>query len=441
MNNPNSIVTQLIKLPVDSNNDRTGKQSSQNVTPVASNLAPASKRLLGKSSKAQLVALVASVPLFSTLGYGAAKNDLLNFDFSSEGNPKKAGSLGSSSNYDSDGHKGEITNEPKLSIEVTDDQPFSEAFTTARQELGAGNYFIWKGNIYSTHVKEEWESLSDDKKAEFISEIPYDKLPDYHSAKGHDAILISGDHSLAPGSMDISNDATLRFSESGHPILNDEQIELVIEHYTHNMSNVQKMDIMLKVFNDSVETEGVTRGGLEDIYSGETSVDEIHTYTTSEHLDDSYISVIDSATGTEQVVHFWKFDPVTGEELPAPEIKDGDIVDVANLGYGYGEAPADSVFNPDLGTPLNEWGATTSPEPESDPFSFAGSQESTEPVGSSNPELIWNFDPITGNRIPENNSGCSTPEVEMQSYPDLHPEEWMYDPITGDPINGNVIEG
>ena len=41
------------------------------------------------------------------------------------------------------------------------------AFSSARQEVGAGGVFVWKGQLYNTYTAEEWEELSADEKDEF----------------------------------------------------------------------------------------------------------------------------------------------------------------------------------------------------------------------------------------------------------------------------------
>jgi hypothetical protein len=50
---------------------------------------------------------------------------------------------------------------------VNDDMSFSEAFSAARAELGAGAVFEWRGNVYSTYYAEEWEQMSDEERDEF----------------------------------------------------------------------------------------------------------------------------------------------------------------------------------------------------------------------------------------------------------------------------------
>lgn len=43
---------------------------------------------------------------------------------------------------------------------IQDSMSFAEAFSTARQEVGAGGAFVWRGNVYDTYYREEWDLLS-----------------------------------------------------------------------------------------------------------------------------------------------------------------------------------------------------------------------------------------------------------------------------------------
>lgn len=55
----------------------------------------------------------------------------------------------------------------EISQEVNDDMSFSEAFRAAREEVGAGGAFEWRGNVYSTYTAEEWDGMSAEEKQEY----------------------------------------------------------------------------------------------------------------------------------------------------------------------------------------------------------------------------------------------------------------------------------
>ncbi len=61
---------------------------------------------------------------------------------------------------------------------INDEMSFTEAFTTARAEVGPGSAFMWRGNIYGTYTAEEWNDMSAEEKAEFGSNFTYELSED-----------------------------------------------------------------------------------------------------------------------------------------------------------------------------------------------------------------------------------------------------------------------
>lgn len=51
------------------------------------------------------------------------------------------------------------------------EKSFEETFAEARQQRGAHSAFTWKGNVYSTATKDEWEQLSETQREEVIEHI------------------------------------------------------------------------------------------------------------------------------------------------------------------------------------------------------------------------------------------------------------------------------
>lgn len=50
---------------------------------------------------------------------------------------------------------------------VRDDMSFSQAFATARQEVGAGGVFHWRGQCYGTYYQNEWQSMDAEARHSF----------------------------------------------------------------------------------------------------------------------------------------------------------------------------------------------------------------------------------------------------------------------------------
>ena len=61
----------------------------------------------------------------------------------------------------------EIGDTVQVASNVNDGMSFSEAFASARAEVGPGGVFVWNGNVYSTYYEEEWDNMTDEQKEEF----------------------------------------------------------------------------------------------------------------------------------------------------------------------------------------------------------------------------------------------------------------------------------
>jgi hypothetical protein len=68
---------------------------------------------------------------------------------------------------------------------------FSQAFAAARNEVGPGGVFFWRGGVYGTYYKNEWENFSPEYKRTF-SNYPYQ--PQSETNEEYDA---SGNHHAA----------------------------------------------------------------------------------------------------------------------------------------------------------------------------------------------------------------------------------------------------
>lgn len=74
---------------------------------------------------------------------------------------------------------------------VNDEMSFGEAFATARQAVGEGGVFHWRGNVYNTYTKEEWDAMTPAERNEFARaaqpEIAAEaKLHPHHVDTHHD---------------------------------------------------------------------------------------------------------------------------------------------------------------------------------------------------------------------------------------------------------------
>lgn len=123
---------------------------------------------------------------------------------------------------------------------VTDDMSFGEAFKTSRMEVGAGGIFEWRGNLYNTYYKEEWDAMGANDKAEFAKSID----PNYYPSTKNDEQEI----------LDIVNDKNqddlVILDEEDIIILDDD--ELIIDG-DDDIVVVDQDDIILYETEDNLE--------------------------------------------------------------------------------------------------------------------------------------------------------------------------------------------
>lgn len=68
------------------------------------------------------------------------------------------------------------TDEGVRVAQVDDSASFAQAFADARAQVGPGGVFEWRGKVYGTYYKEEWDNMSSAERAEYQSRIDYDDV-------------------------------------------------------------------------------------------------------------------------------------------------------------------------------------------------------------------------------------------------------------------------
>ncbi|MDD3875865.1 MAG: hypothetical protein PHT69_04550 [Bacteroidales bacterium] len=173
---------------------------------------------------------------------------------------------------------------------VSNEMSFSEAFTSARQELGPGGFLEWKGNTYCTYFKDEWDSLSDSDKNDFWEtvsentvEIVKEEIPEF---------------------ADIDLDKTDDFFYDDKPSTNDgmdKEVDVKPEDtFEDNFNddadkevNVKPEDVVQEI---DINSEDIAQG--EGVKSGDTApeftIDEDDFIETVSIEDEDNFEIIDS---------------------------------------------------------------------------------------------------------------------------------------------------
>lgn len=113
----------------------------------------------------------------------------------------------------------EVPTTVEFSEKVSDDMSFGEAYATAREEMGQGGFFQWKGQYYHTYSKEEWDSFTDDDKTEFFE--MFRQNSDFENAEERDP-----DPEAEP---DTYNEPEPEHEEEPKPNETDEEDEEMVE--------------------------------------------------------------------------------------------------------------------------------------------------------------------------------------------------------------------
>jgi hypothetical protein len=89
---------------------------------------------------------------------------------------------------------------------VNDDMSFAEAFASARQETGPGGVFFWRGGVYGTYYRDEWNQLSPEYRETFAN-YPY-QPPEDTSAGTDTGAVAAGATGDAPATEQVQTDAS-----------------------------------------------------------------------------------------------------------------------------------------------------------------------------------------------------------------------------------------
>lgn len=180
--------------------------------------------------------------------------------------------------------------EPSNSIEIISVKPvaeiseqnisFAEAFKVAREICGTGGWFLWRGNIYNTYYKEEWQSLSQDEKNDYLASIEIRNIQNNEIQDDTDDLDFDTNNQIMASSGEIINE-----NEPENNI--QENVFSVDLNTGNNQENVASESI---IENSNVIIEGEIIN-LDD----DTDLVENGYFEISDEIEISLISDVDSA--------------------------------------------------------------------------------------------------------------------------------------------------
>ena len=102
-----------------------------------------------------------------------------------------------------------------------DDESFSEAFADARADIGPGGFFEWRGDVYNTYYKEEWESMSSEEQHEFMESV----VDNTHFEDAHEMDIVDIIDGLDDDDLVIDGDDEIDVIEEEVVVIDDVDID------------------------------------------------------------------------------------------------------------------------------------------------------------------------------------------------------------------------
>lgn len=216
-----------------------------------------------------------------------------------------------------------VDEEVPFATTVSEDMPFSQAFATAKAELGPGGVFQWHGNIYSTYTAEEWDNMNSSEKAEFNDHFAWNHGSDSAVEENVQQPTVEDNPINRP---DMANDD----SDHGEPTMpNDGVPEVEVLGVVYDYGSGTNI-AGLTMDGQNVALVDIDGDGIFDIaasdldHNGELSEDEIVDLSQGEDI--SVIDLLPDAQGGGA--------DYTAGETPDDPIDDGDINSNVDDGSG-----------------------------------------------------------------------------------------------------------
>lgn len=194
---------------------------------------------------------------------------------------------------------------------VNDEMSFSEAFASARAEVGPGGVFQWHGSLYGTCYATEWDGMTAEEKSEYGSRVSHQQQN-----------LTSAEHS------------------SGN-----EEVNVKASAYTVNSSNDEEVEVLsASLPEDELEDEDVEVEVLGVEHDAQTDMNFAYV-----SVDDQEVVLIDTTGDNE-------FDYLAGDFNNDNQITSDEVIDISGAGInvdmmgGYTDNSYDDDLMADAGT-------------------------------------------------------------------------------------------
>ena len=151
--------------------------------------------------------------------------------------------------------------------EVSDDMSFDEAFASARKQVGAGGVFEWRGKLYGTYYKNEWDAMSQADKDQYAANV-----------FGTPQAKVHNDNSQEQPQKDMAEDTDAEQNTNVQKVSDQTDNQKVVAEDTdaEQNTNIQKVSDQTDNQQDMVEV-GSGEGGrynIQQVYGATIVTDD-----------------------------------------------------------------------------------------------------------------------------------------------------------------------
>lgn len=174
-------------------------------------------------------------------------------------------------NHEEASHPEWADDQVHVATSVNDDMSFDEAFAAARADVGPGGAFEWHGQIYSTYIAEEWDSMTAEQRTEFGNHFNWDHIDHSssnvaeHATARHTTADVTARTTSANDDIEV---VSVNHNENDNNVLQTEVHETPVQTGVADMANTEtEVEILGVVHNNETGANigGVTVGGQEVI--------------------------------------------------------------------------------------------------------------------------------------------------------------------------------
>ena len=177
-----------------------------------------------------------------------------------------------------------VSSETEINVaHATPGKSFDDAFAEARAEVGPGGVFHWRGGVYSTYTKDEWDAMSDQEKHEFVEsarpEFSVNQVDTAHISAEHPRAHVIAQNTDEPDPQEVNiniNEVHIHTTDSNgeedvHVVTHvDSDIDVIgedvaiIDHYVVDGHNAVVVDYVDEDLHDMAIIDANDNSEIDD---------------------------------------------------------------------------------------------------------------------------------------------------------------------------------